>query len=797
MDTSLLHSVGVALHTYGHDFVDGAGLALHSAHNAFYIILNPMRMLYLFAGVCMGLSLGILPGIGGIAGTALLLPFTYSLDPPTAFALLLGLGATTTTADPISAILFGAPGHAASAATTLDGYPMTRRGEAGRALGASYMAALIGGLFGAALMAIALPVMRPIILYIGSPELLAIAVFGISMVAVLSGNAPLRGLTFACFGMMLRMIGTDPQSGTLRWTMDTLYLWDGLPLVPLTLGIFALPELCDLAVGRMAIVQQGQTLDTKTGMLLGIKDCIAHWFLILRCSWLGSAMGAIPGIGASVIDWISYGHALKTEKDAAKTFGTGDVRGVIAAESATNAREGGALVPTVAFGVPASAGMAILLGAFLIHGLVPGPDMLTKHLDLTYSMVWSIAIANILGSGLCFLLSGQLAKVATLRYTLFMPGVLSLVYIGAFESSRNWGDLFSLLFFGMLGWAMKHFRWPRPPFVLGFILGEPIERYMFISIERYGVDWLVKPFVLIMFAFAALSLLGPFLQDIRSHAPRSARTAPASGRFRFVTRFWNGLTATKAGLKVMLTNFGRAQFSTDNLFPAALLILFAVMLSQSFDWAFAARIVPTIVGVGAILFCSLSLINDIFGLHERDGAVAAAAAAGGTAAGDAAGIAEEPRRPQKIHMDIVSKTSHLPGAIVLIRGLAFFGWMLSFMAVMAIIGLIPTVPIFIICYMRTEAREWMAKFIAAVFVGALRLVGMKSSAEKLRDLLAQHIRISSDKRKEFPEPWVIVLPMTAVVVVLIYVVFDQLLAIPWPPTLLGTLFPVLKVIPSV
>ena len=313
MESDMLHSAAHALSTYFDSFKDGGALALHSAHNALYIILNPVRLLYLFAGVCMGLALGILPGIGGVAGTALLLPFTYALDAPTAFALLLGLGATTTTADPISAILFGAPGHAASAATTLDGYPMTRRGEAGRALGASYMAALIGGLFGAALMAIALPIMRPIILYIGSPELLGIAVFGISMVAVLSGNAPLRGLTFACFGMMLRMIGTDPQSGTLRWTMGTLYLWDGLPLVPLTLGIFALPELCDLAIGRSAVVQEGErTLDTKSGMIAGIKDCLEHWFLILRCSWIGSAMGAIPGIGASVIDWISYGHALRT-----------------------------------------------------------------------------------------------------------------------------------------------------------------------------------------------------------------------------------------------------------------------------------------------------------------------------------------------------------------------------------------------------------------------------------------------------------------------------------------------------
>jgi TctA family transporter len=682
---------------------------LHSAANALFIILDPVRMLYLFGGVCMGLSLGILPGIGGIAGTALLLPFTYNLDPPTAFALLLGLGATTTTADPIAAILFGAPGHAASAATTLDGYPMTRRGEAGRALGASYMAALIGGLFGAALMAVALPVLRPIILYIGSPELLGVAVFGISMVAVLSGNAPLRGLTFACFGMMLRMIGTDPQSGTLRWTMDTLYLWDGLPLVPLTLGIFALPELCDLAIGRMAVVQEGQTLDTKTGMLLGIQDCMRHWFLILRCSWIGAAMGAIPGIGASVIDWISYGHALRTEKGAALTFGTGDVRGVIAAESATNAREGGALVPTVAFGVPSSAGMAILLGAFLIHGLVPGPEMLTKHLDLTYSMVWSIAIANILGSGLCFAFSGQLAKIATLRYTLFMPCVLSLVYIGAFESTRNWGDLYSLLFFGLLGWAMKHFKWPRPPFVLGFILGDVIERYMFISIERYGVSWMLRPVVIIMFTMAGLSLLRPLLQDIRGHG----------------------------GLKTMLSQWGHPQFSANNLFPAALLCLFVVMLSQSLDWAFAARIIPTIVGIGAVLFCGLSLVNDVFGLHDRDGT-------GGAAGADGKG-------QQKIHMDIASKTSHLPRWTVIGRGFLFFGWMTSFMAVMAVIGLIPTVPIFIVSYMRIEGRE----------------------------------------------PWKIVIPMASAVVLLIYVVFDQLLAIPWPPTLAGAFFPILKIIPSV
>jgi hypothetical protein len=199
------------------------------------------------------------------------------------------------------------------------------------------------------------------------------------------------------------------------------------------------------------------------------------------------------------------------------------------------------------------------------------------------------------------------------------------------------------------------------------------------------------------------------------------------------------------------------------------------MLSQSFDWAFAARIIPTIVGIGAILFCSLSLINDVFGLHERDGGVAIAG------------------KSEKIHMDIASKTAHLPASVILIRGLAFFDWMVSFMAVMAVIGLIPTVPIFVVLFMRTEPREWMAKFRAARFRFVMTLIGLRSTALGLIEPFAE----LTHQRTETPEPWRIVIPMAASVVLLIYVVFDQLLAIPWPPTLAGTLFPALKFIPSV
>src|SRR5690349_20836518 len=516
-----------------------------SAGKAFVILMDPGRLMYLAAGCLMGLVLGIVPGIGGLAGTAMLLPFTFNMDPYSAFALLLGLGSTTATGDPIPAILFGVPGGAASAATVLDGFPMAKKGEAGRALSAAYMSSLMGGVFGAFLMFISIPILRPVMLFLGSPELLAFAVLGISMVALLSGNAPLRGLAAGCLGIMIAMIGTDPQSGTLRWTFNSLYLWDGLPLTPLLLGVFALPELCDLLIARTAIATDTSMSNIYKGQWQGVKDCFQNWWLMLRCSWIGGGIGSIPGISASVVDWLAYGHALKTGKGAAKTFGKGDVRGVIASESSNNAKEGGALVPTVAFGVPGSATMAILLGAFLIHGLVPGPDMLTKNLSITYAMVWSVALANVLGAGLCYAFSPQFAKLATLRYTLILPAVLSVVYIGAFEASRQWGDLFTLLFFGLVGWVMKQLKWPRPPLILGVVLGDTIERYLFISIERYGLSWMLRPLVLLLLTLALLGLVRPLLEDIRS----------------------------QGGMKEMLTNFQKPRLRPPELFTIFMIAL--------------------------------------------------------------------------------------------------------------------------------------------------------------------------------------------------------------------------------
>lgn len=694
-----------------------------AAGKAFVILLDPGRLFYLAAGCIMGLVLGIVPGIGGLAGTAMLLPFTFNMDPYAAFALLLGLGSTTATGDPIPAVLFGVPGGAASAATVLDGFPMAKKGEAGRALSAAYMSSLMGGVFGAFLMAISIPILRPVMLFLGSPELLAFSVLGISMVAVLSGNAPLRGLTAGCIGIMIAMIGTDPQSGTLRWTFNSLYLWDGLPLTPLLLGVFALPELCDLLIARTAIATDTSVSNIYKGQWQGVRDCFQNWWLILRCSWIGGGIGSIPGISASVVDWLAYGHALKTEKGAAQSFGKGDVRGVIASESSNNAKEGGALVPTVAFGVPGSATMAILLGAFLIHGLVPGPDMLTKNLDVTYAMVWSVALANILGAGMCYAFSPQFAKLSILRFSLILPAVLGIVYIGAFEATRQWGDLYSLFLFGLFGWTMKQFKWPRPPLILGVVLGDTIERYLFISVERYGISWFARPVVAILFIIAIIGLVRPFLQDIRIHG----------------------------GLGRMMTSFQAPRFRSSQLFTMLVIAVIGTAVYMATSWDFSAKIVPLVIGTVALTAAGFSLFNDMCrkpepgmesladqAIHEVERQIAAG--------GSGAAAAE-----QKIHMDLTSETAHLPISLIVQRAARFFGYLLTFMAIMSVIGLIPTVALFVVFFMRYENTE----------------------------------------------RWPLVITYASVLVIAITFVFEHVMHVPWPPTLLGTWLPVLKMIPSI
>ena len=279
--------------------------------------------------------------------------------------------------------------------------------------------------------------------------------------------------------------------------------------MPMVLGLFALPELAELAILRKRIAGDRVDEITISSQWEGVRDVVRHWRLVLRCSVLGTALGAIPGVGSAVIDWIAYGYAQRTERNS-ETFGTGDVRGVIAPESSNNAKEGGHLIPTIAFGVPAGASMAVLLGAFLMHGLTPGPEMLTKHLDVTYTIVWSLTLAHVIGALICLSGSRWLAQVSRIRPEILLPIVLSLVFVAAFQGSHDWGDLFTLFTFGLLGWFMKSLDWPRPPMVLGLVIGGIFERYLFISTQLYGMGWLFRPVVLAIFVLVAWSLYRPF-----------------------------------------------------------------------------------------------------------------------------------------------------------------------------------------------------------------------------------------------------------------------------------------------
>ena len=484
---------------------------------------------FMLIGIGVGFFVGLLPGLGGGTTLALMLSFVFKMEPVQAFAFLLGMHSVTATTGDITSILFGIPGEGTTAASILDGHAMAKKGEAGRALGASLMSSLVGAVVGAAALALAVPVVRPLVLTFGSPELFMVAVLGIASIASLSGGgerAMLRGFLAGCLGLLVAAVGPDPQAGVLRYTFGQLYLWDGLELVPVLVGFFAIPEIIDLAVRKSAIAGTA-SVGRLSGVFEGVKDTFRHFWLTLRCSLVGTWIGVLPGLGGAVAQWMAYAHAVqsaKTPEDRAR-FGTGDVRGVIGPGAANNSKEGGDLIPTIAFGVPGSSSMAILLGAFFLVGLVPGPDMLTKHLAVTFSMVWTIVVANVITVAASFVFLNQLARLTSIRGELLIPFLLFLTFIGSYTAHNSLGDIIVTLVFGLLGYVMVRYGWPRAPLVLGLVLGNIVERYLWISTARYGLAWLGRPVVIIIFFVAVAVMVSAFAQQRRARLARGAAHA--------------------------------------------------------------------------------------------------------------------------------------------------------------------------------------------------------------------------------------------------------------------------------
>ena len=461
---------------------------------------------YLFLGVLLGLWFGAVPGLSGLVGMAILVPFTFAMEPAPALAFLLGAFAVTTTSDTIASVLLGIPGTAASQATILDGYPMAVKGEASRAFGAAFTVSAIGGLLGAVVLGLSIPLVQPLILSFTQAEFFMLSLLALAMVGSLSGNSVLLGLIAALVGLGLSYVGYSENGALPRYWLGATYLLEGLPLIPVVLGLFALPELIDLAArgGTLSSVPRERV---SSGIATGIADAFRNWWLVLRSTAIGAYVGMLPGLGGSIVDWVAYGHAVQSSKNN-QGFGNGDVRGVIAPETANNAMKGGALIPTIAFGIPGSAAMAILMSALMIQGMTPGPEMLTTRLDFTFSLVWMLAIANVAGALILMLLARYIARVTFINGHLLVPVIVLFVFMGAWLANSSIGDWVVLLAFGCVGYLMKRGGVPRPPLVLGFVIGPIMENALFITTSVHdGLEWLARPICLVIGALIVGSIV--------------------------------------------------------------------------------------------------------------------------------------------------------------------------------------------------------------------------------------------------------------------------------------------------
>lgn len=524
---------------------------IETLFSALMALLTPQHMMYMLLGVCVGLMIGVIPGLGGIAGLSLLMPFLYGMDQISALAMLIGLVAVIPTSDTFASVLMGIPGSSASQATVLDGFPLARQGQAARALSAAFISSMFGGVVGALVLTVFVFVARPVILSFGSAELFMLALFGLSMVAVLAGRSLAKGLAACALGLLIGAIGGAPATGEFRMIMGQVYLFDGIPLVIVGLGFFAIPEIADL-LRRNSAISKGFALGS--GWFQGMRDWWANIWLSIRCSGLGCMIGAIPGLGGSVVDWLAYGHAVQTVKKDPK-FGKGDIRGVIAPESANNAMQGGAMLPTLLFGIPGSGAMAVFLGGMVLLGIQPGPSMVGANLNVTYSVIWSLALANILGAGICLILAVPISRLTQVRFQLLAPFMIVLICFAAFQATRSLADLVALLILGVVGVLMKRFGWPRPALLIGFVLSMQSETYLYQALQFNGWAFLSRPGVIIIGLLTLASIwfglrnrvdehgaVGPVTDDapdvnnVRARLPQILFALAVAGAMAFAVR---------------------------------------------------------------------------------------------------------------------------------------------------------------------------------------------------------------------------------------------------------------------
>lgn len=491
-------------------------------------LFTPTVLIFLFVGAMAMQVVGMIPGLGGPFLVALMLPFTYGLDPMAGIALLIGAASTSGTGNAITTILFGVPGSSNGIATLFDGPAMARNGEASRAIGAAMTSSFVGGVIGALFLALLIPLIRPVIVSIGPAEFTMLIAFAMIFLASVEKRDTVRALVSGMAGVALSYVGQEGGTGTLRYTFGLLYLWDGIKIVPAIIGLFAIADMLDLLrQGRASLADNAGTPDGFKGLLRGILDTFRYWKITLQSSLVGVLVGVVPGVGGAAGGLMAYAQAARIAKDK-EAFGKGSIEGVLAAEAANNSKEGGALVPTLALGIPGGAEAAILLVGLITLGVQPGRQLITENVHIIWWLVALLVIANFFATAMTLAIGPWMARVTFVPLAYVIAPVSIIGLFGAFNSTFAVGDLLVALLLGLLGYAMIRSGYSRVMLVIGLVLGPLLEQNLLLSVNLYG--WggmLARPGVLLLLVLGALTLAWPVVAD-RRRARRAARATAAA-----------------------------------------------------------------------------------------------------------------------------------------------------------------------------------------------------------------------------------------------------------------------------
>lgn len=474
-----------------------------------FTLLDGSVLLFMLLGVVVSQVIAVIPGLGGMFALVLLIPFAIVLDTPNAIAMLLAAAVTSGTGNSVTGILFGIPGSPTGVATVFDGYPLAKQGQAARALGAGLGVSAVGGVIGAVVLAAMIPLLKPIILTVGPAEFFLLVIIALVLLSKIGIGETRKALIAAGLGFVVASVGIETSTGSDRFTYGSIMLYDGIDLLAFLIGFYAIAEMLSM-MRKSGPIAEGADPSTSVGsmrgVLHGLRDIWTYRRIVLQSSAIGTAVGTVPGLGGDAAAFLSYGAAMRISKEPEK-FGHGSIEGVLAADASQNSKEGGALLPTLLLGIPGSAGMAVLLAAFITIGVSPGARLVNQTPEIVWFMIWILVIASIVASMITLVFVAPMAKLTFLKSSTIVPPVLVLSFFGAYASLGRAFEIWVAIGAGILGYIMVELGFPRPTFVIALVLGPILEHNLGLAMQLYGWGMLQRPAVIAML-FLAVSVLG-------------------------------------------------------------------------------------------------------------------------------------------------------------------------------------------------------------------------------------------------------------------------------------------------